>query len=185
MIFKINKKKGFTLIELLVAMTIVAVLMGLALVSFQGAKKTARDGKRKTDLEQLRSALEMYRADNGHYFYPAGCDPVGNCNVVLLKDPPDALQDALLSGRYLPEAIDDPLGGTINCACSGRSGVCGLRYYYRYVGGTGRYFIVGTLETETNKALVWNCGSSPQQSQECFTPGDVGAYGFKYMVCSP
>lgn len=62
-----RKKSGFTLIELLVAMTIVAVLMGIALVSYQGARKSARDGKRKADLEQVRSALEMCRTDAGSY----------------------------------------------------------------------------------------------------------------------
>lgn len=62
-----SSKSGFTLIEILVAMTIVAVLMGLALVSYQGARKSARDGKRKVDLEQVRSALEMRRADCGSY----------------------------------------------------------------------------------------------------------------------
>ncbi len=65
-----RNKKGFTLIELLVAMTIVAVLAGISLVSYQGARKSARDGKRKTDLEQIRSAMEMCRADTGSY--PAG-----------------------------------------------------------------------------------------------------------------
>ncbi len=62
-----KNNRGFTLIELLVAMTIASVLMGLALVSYQGARKSARDGKRKTDLEQIRSALEMCRADIGSY----------------------------------------------------------------------------------------------------------------------
>lgn len=60
-------KKGFTLIELLTTMTIIAVLAGLALVSFQGARKTARDGRRKADLEQIRSALEMCYADTNSY----------------------------------------------------------------------------------------------------------------------
>lgn len=64
---KIRKNKGFTLIELLIAMTIVAVVLGLAMVSYQGAKKTARDGKRKADLEQIRSALEMCYADANSY----------------------------------------------------------------------------------------------------------------------
>ena len=68
--------KGFTLIEVLVAMTIVAVLMGLALVSYQGARKSARDGRRKADLEQVRSALEMCRADTGSY-------PVGTLYSVI------------------------------------------------------------------------------------------------------
>ena len=62
-----RKKTGFTLIELLVAMTIVAVLMGIALVSYQGARKSARDGKRKADLEQVRSTLEMCSTDAGSY----------------------------------------------------------------------------------------------------------------------
>ncbi|MGB9613812.1 MAG: type II secretion system protein [Candidatus Margulisiibacteriota bacterium] len=60
---KKSSKFGFTLIELLVAMTILAVLMAISLVSYQGAKKSARDGKRKADLEQIRSALEIYRTD--------------------------------------------------------------------------------------------------------------------------
>lgn len=64
------KQRGFTLIELLVAMTIVAVLLGMALISYQGARKSARDGKRKADLEEVRSALEMYRTDIG--IYPPG-----------------------------------------------------------------------------------------------------------------
>lgn len=61
------KKNGFTLIELLVVMTILAVLFGLAMVSYQGAKKSARDGKRKADLEEVRSALEMCRTDTDSY----------------------------------------------------------------------------------------------------------------------
>ena len=62
-----RKNSGFTLIELLVAMTIVAVLLGISLVSYQGARKSARDGKRKADLEQIRGALEMCRTDAGSY----------------------------------------------------------------------------------------------------------------------
>lgn len=83
-----KNKKGFTLIELLVAMTIVAVLAGISLVSYQGARRNARDGKRKTDLEQIRSAVEMCRADTGSY--PAGtlvsgdditCDSITYLNI--------------------------------------------------------------------------------------------------------
>ncbi len=61
------RKKGFTLIELLIVMTIIAVLAGLALVSYQNARKTARDGKRKSDLETIRSALEMCYSDDNQY----------------------------------------------------------------------------------------------------------------------
>lgn len=64
---RIHQNRGFTLIELLVAMTIVAILVGIALVSYQGARKTARDGRRKADLEQVRSALEMCYTDASSY----------------------------------------------------------------------------------------------------------------------
>jgi len=61
------KRNGFTLIELLVAMTIIAVLTSLALVSYQGAKRSARDGQRKADLAQIKSALEMCYTDTDSY----------------------------------------------------------------------------------------------------------------------
>lgn len=61
------RPKGLTLVELLVSMTIIAVLASLALVSLQGARRSARDGQRKADLEEIRSALEMYRTDGGEY----------------------------------------------------------------------------------------------------------------------
>lgn len=63
----VKKEGGFTLIELLVTITIVAVLFSLALVSLQGARTSARDAKRKADLEEIRSSLEMCRADAGAY----------------------------------------------------------------------------------------------------------------------
>lgn len=61
------KSKGFTLIEVLVAATIIAVLTAIGVVSYTSINKRSRDTKRKSDMEQIRSALEMYRADIGYY----------------------------------------------------------------------------------------------------------------------
>ncbi|MDP1743655.1 MAG: type II secretion system protein [Candidatus Amesbacteria bacterium] len=60
-------RKGFSLVELLVALSIMALIMGASLTAFEASKKSARDGKRKADLESIRSALEIYRSDNGGY----------------------------------------------------------------------------------------------------------------------
>ena len=60
-------KKGFTLIELLIAVSIIAILISIGVVSYGSVNKRSRDAKRKGDIEQLRSGLEMYRADNGYY----------------------------------------------------------------------------------------------------------------------
>jgi len=91
------RKKGFTLIELLVVMTIIAVLAGLALVSYQGARKTARDGKRKADIETIRSALEMCYSDDNEY--PNSISGSVTCNI---------------SGNtYLDVVPSDPLAGRL------------------------------------------------------------------------
>lgn len=63
----IKNKKGFTLIELLVVISILGILLGLSIFGMQSAREASRDGKRKADLEQIRSGLEMYRSDCGSY----------------------------------------------------------------------------------------------------------------------
>lgn len=64
---KVIKWQGFTLVELMVVISIIAILTGMLLVAYQGTRATARDGKRKADLEQIRIALQMYHADCGSY----------------------------------------------------------------------------------------------------------------------
>lgn len=60
-------KKGFTLIELLVVIAIIAILISVGAVSYTRSLKLSRDSRRKTDLEQIRQALETYRAETGVY----------------------------------------------------------------------------------------------------------------------
>ena len=62
-------KKGFTLVELLISASIIAILAGVTIAVLKPSHfyGKARDGKRKADLEQIRSALEMYRTDAGSY----------------------------------------------------------------------------------------------------------------------
>ncbi len=98
-----NKRQGFTLLEVLVSATIIAVLTTIGLVSFSSVNKRSRDVKRKGDLEQIRSALEMYRSDNSTY-------PGEYPRVVGAGAFADAagLSAALVTGSYMPSIPADP-----------------------------------------------------------------------------
>lgn len=69
---KTGKQKGFTLIELLVVMAILAILSTVGLNSFRHSQLRARDTRRKSDLEQVQRALEMYYSDYNSYPAAAG-----------------------------------------------------------------------------------------------------------------
>lgn len=95
-------KKGFTLIELLVSATIIMTLAAIGLVSYSAIAKRSRDAKRKGDIEQFRSALEMYRSDNGYYPNAGGgswTDAQGGSSL---------LYTPLVGGGYLPALPADP-----------------------------------------------------------------------------
>lgn len=99
-----NVKSGFTLVELLVVMMIIGVLFAILLVNFKGVKERTRDGQRKSDLRQIQSALELYRADQGAYpltaVFPACGNPLaggaGSSVITYMqKIPCDALDGIL------------------------------------------------------------------------------------------
>lgn len=81
-------KGGFTFIELLVSVTIMAVMMAAAVVSYSNTNLRSRDTKRKADLEVIRSALEICRSNTGSY--PASIVGTVTCSdgVVTLQATP-------------------------------------------------------------------------------------------------
>jgi prepilin-type N-terminal cleavage/methylation domain-containing protein len=63
----IKNHKGFTLVELLVVIAIMGVLASIGLVAFASAQIRGRDVQRKSDLKELKSALELFYSDYGKY----------------------------------------------------------------------------------------------------------------------
>lgn len=70
---KTSKRKAFTLIELLIIIAILGILAAAVLVAINPGKRMgqARDAQRKTDLAQIRNALEAYSVTHGSYPNPA------------------------------------------------------------------------------------------------------------------
>jgi prepilin-type N-terminal cleavage/methylation domain-containing protein len=67
-----KSQRGFTLIELLVVIALIGILASVILVSLNSARGKARDALRKSTLQQLAQADELYYNDNGVYVATAG-----------------------------------------------------------------------------------------------------------------
>jgi general secretion pathway protein G len=83
----LRSERGFTLIELLVVSAILIVLAGIGLVQYKNGKTRASEAVLKTDLFNMRDAIDQYYADKGQY--------------------PGTL-DELVSAGYLRKVPEDP-----------------------------------------------------------------------------
>lgn len=93
-----RSQAGFTLIELLIVIVIIAILAVLAISVFSDAQADARDAQRQADIKQVKTQLELYYSENGHY--PTTTEMQGAVDTV-------AGASGILEGLG-PEALTDP-----------------------------------------------------------------------------
>lgn len=103
------------MVELLVVIAIIGVLATLLLLQLGVARQRARDVRRIADVNQLRTASELYYDDNGGYPEAATYD--------------QALQP-LFVPKYLVNWPQDPLNSTP------------FKYHYAYNGSPSRHYQV-------------------------------------------
>jgi len=60
-------QRGFTLVEILVVIAIIAILATAGTAMYGTAMKKARNNRRDVDIEAIKQALVMYKADEGEY----------------------------------------------------------------------------------------------------------------------
>lgn len=86
----LNRRRdaGFTLIELIIVVAILGILATIAMPAMTKAPKRAKEAVLKEDLFQMRSCIDQYLADHGHY--------------------PESLQ-ALVDEGYLRRIPTDPI----------------------------------------------------------------------------
>ena len=79
-----RKRSAFTLIELLVVITIIVFLIAVLSKVFMKARTRANITAARSDIQNLTTVLEVYRADSG--FYPGFADPPGTDSAHLMYE---------------------------------------------------------------------------------------------------
>jgi prepilin-type N-terminal cleavage/methylation domain-containing protein len=159
---KIETKFAFTLIELLVVIAIIVVLVSASLIGLSGSRETARDTKRKSDLEAIRSALELYKADTNVYPSGLACNSSkGSCGSCPCtgSDWSGAISTAL-EPNYIANLPTDPINDST--------------YYYYYTPVcSGILTICGVSKTCSTNCCAYELGAKKLET------------GSTYTICSP
>ena len=99
-----NRHSGFTLIEIMVVVVILAVLGALVVPNILGKVDTARVTAAKTDINSIKTALDLYRLDNFRY-------PTTEQGLqALVKQPADPAITNYPPHGYLTTLPKDPWG---------------------------------------------------------------------------
>ncbi len=118
----IKNKKGFTLIELLVVIAIIGILTAIILPNFSTAKAKSRDGRRVSDISQIKLALELYAENCGGVFPVAlstVCPTNGSYSVPFFMSVNSVPKDPLTNLNYVYSALASSAAGADLSQCIG------------------------------------------------------------------
>jgi len=118
-------RRGFSLIELLVVLVILALLAGLVLPKFLNRAEDAKAGTAKTQITNFKSALELYKLDNGDY-------PTDQQGLPALAEEPTTSPRPPKWKQYIETVSQDPWGNDYIYQTDGDS------YYIMSLGADGR-----------------------------------------------
>lgn len=133
-----SKQNGFSLIEILVVIGIIGILASLLVPNLIGVRQRARDSQRKSDIRQIQSALELYRADNASYPSQTGPNYWLNSTACLTSN---AFISPNLLVTYMQKIPCDPTG----------TGVYNAGNYY-YYSNQKTYTLAGCLENSADSS---------------------------------
>ena len=145
-----TNQPGFTLIELMLAISIVAIISTIGLVTYSKAQLIARDAKRKQDLRSIAIALEIYYQKNKRYPCTVGWQQ--STNAIWITDITDASCPGTVATKLAPDFINKMPTDPINDPKY-------LYQYYSYGGawpcpGAGQsYFLMAPLENQKDPDL--------------------------------
>ncbi len=133
-----RRPRGFTLLELIVVIAIIALAFGILFAVFDGILERGRDGRRLSDMSELRKALSLYTINRGRF--PVSVNPVTITGS-------DEFSNLLLSEGVIQAVPADPLHPDFT-------------YTYQSNSLGTSYTISFCLETDSVKGFTKGCGNT-------------------------
>lgn len=165
-----NKKSGFTLVELLIVIVIIGILASIGLGSFNTAQMKSRDSKRKTNLQQIANALEIYYNDKGKYPASNVAGSIMGCGAGAILECSwgvDPFSNTTTNTIYMTKLPSDPSEDQY--------------YYYRTAASNSKYQLYTHLENTQDKDII----TITLPSLNCGTATDVCNYGISSGNTTP
>jgi len=152
--------RGFTLIELMVVISIIGILSSIVVAGLNGARESARDVRRISDIKNIELALSLYYSDNGYYpcsIYSNPCGQLAPFTPIYMSTvPTDPANQS--SGYYYYDAFPDDTVGQ-NCNSS--------RPIIYHVGA-----VLETNSSPLETDSIWKSEVSPFTDPCSNTPGN-------------
>lgn len=152
------KRHGFTLIEIIVVIVLISLLSIIGVTAYSRVQMNARDSKRMGDLNELRSALLLYKSLHGRFPDSFDTDCAGwDASSADSDSDGNFFIDQLANTTILESVPRDPLVAQATGPCQGHDGEGFDYYYYRYTSATlnpawgcpNRTFIILGADMET------------------------------------
>jgi len=155
--FAFINQKGLSLVELLLVVGVLTILISGLVVLINPLQRIgqANDAKRKTELDQIKKALEIYYYDNGRYPNSSGTYSIEGTNW------------GGTWSTYMPKLPKDPTDGQTYVYFTPNSGACSNgQCFYLYTslqlgGADPQSCFPGTADACTNaeaNGLANSCG---------------------------
>ncbi len=106
---------GFTLVELIIVIAIIGILVSIALIAIDPIRviQDTRDSRNRTELNQIKSALQLYFNENNDYptaaeFAASGAPP--NFTPTYIRTLPSVTTDTDAAFTYVSNGTDYDAG---------------------------------------------------------------------------
>jgi general secretion pathway protein G len=100
-----NRRRGFTLVEIMVVVVILGILAATIIPQFVSTTQDAKIGAAKSDIAQLRNAIDRFNINMDRY-------PSTEEGLKVLVEAPSSEDSKKWRGPYIDKLQNDPWGNT-------------------------------------------------------------------------